>query len=130
MESKTFKYCLLQYMHSQVLREVVNIGIFFQFSDGVLFFKHPDSFERIKGLYEDFSEVQLKENLEAILFKVNRLNESPKQMPLSTKFSDVIRKDATVLQLSETKTSLRDGDYRRTMDQYFDLYFAVYYQTK
>lgn len=128
MESKTFKYCLLRYVHSPVLEESVNVGIFFQFPNGEMFFKYPESFERINGLYEDFSEVQLKENLEAIRVKVKRLNENLTSSV--SEISDIIRKDATVLQLSEIKKSLRDGDYRRTMDQYFDLYFAVYYQKK
>ena len=127
MENNSFKYCILQYMHSQILCEVVNIGIFFQFPNGDMFFKHPKGFERVKGLYEDFDEEQLKRNLEALESKINGIiNRSVNRKDF--KIADIIKKDATVLQLSDVHTALIYDEPTKIMNGYYNLYFGKHFE--
>lgn len=123
MNKLSFQYCLLKYVHSQLLGESVNIGIFFLFPDGKFYFKYPDNFARIKPLYEDFNEGQLKENLEIlrdITFHLNQYG-NPEKKDLTNLF----REDATVLQTGKVQNCVMYSDNINDMvNGYYNLYFG------
>jgi hypothetical protein len=127
-----FRFTILQYVHSSFLDERINVGILFHFTDHDLFiFKYPEKFKRIKDLYGDFQEWQLKLNLKALDESVHNLNnegqiitalrESPKDV------AEILRTDETVLRFSETKTAvIESADPKAIANSYFNLYFSEF----
>ena len=56
LPKNVFYYSLLRFTYSQVLGEVLNVGILFIYpSERKVFFKYPIDFKRISVLYKDFS---------------------------------------------------------------------------
>jgi len=127
-----FSYCLLNYVHSQFLDEKLNVGILFYFKNSnKLSFKYPKNFKRLKELYGDFSEWQLKSHLEAIVERVQKLNNQPDSffhLPNGRLIVDeILKKDATVLQFSEIKHSINEApDSDSIINNYYNLYFSNY----
>lgn len=127
-----FRFTILQYVHSSFLDERINVGVLFHFPNTDLFiFKYPEKFKRIKDLYGDFQEWQLKLNLKALDESVQNLNsegqilttlrESPKSI------IDILKTDETVLRFAETKIAvIEDGDPKAIANSYFSLYFSEF----
>lgn len=125
-----FTYRILSYTHSQFLEEKLNVGILFYFgNDTPLVFKHPDNFKRVREVYSDFHEWQLKSNLRAIEDKVRLINNDifSKTVNEDQLINDVLRNDATVLSFSSPKTiSDFNGDINIVAENLYNLYFAHY----
>ena len=135
-----FTYTILRYIHSQVLGEVVNVGILFSFpNQGKVVFKYPESLTRLKGLYCRFSESQIRAYQRGFAEKAAALNAKWKSNAPSafTKSiwevtpQDFLVEDATALQFSETKEGFLPGDQTDyIVSQYFELYFGEYADAK
>ena len=135
-----FTYTILRYIHSQVLGEVVNVGILFSFpNQGKVVFKYPESLTRLKGLYRRFSESQIRAYQRGFAEKAAALNaewrsSSPSAFAKSIREvtpQDFLVEDATALQFSETKEGFLPGDnLEYVVDQYFRLYFGEYVTEK
>ena len=128
-----FTYRILTYTHSQLLAEKLNVGILFYFKNpNRLVFRYPKAFKRLREIYNDFHEWQLKTNLKAIDEKVNSLNVEINSLFIDTKTeneitNEVLRKDATVLSFSEEKIiSDFNGDIDLIVEKLYNLYFSDY----
>jgi hypothetical protein len=131
--SNNFTYSILYYVHSQFLQERVNVGILFYFpTHDKIIFKYPKVYTRVRGLYTDLEEWQLKTNLKAIEEKINKLNEKANDLFIESKIEkiingEVLKKDATVLAFSDLKyASIYSHDYSSIAQDYYDLYFSNY----
>lgn len=132
-----FTYCLLTYTHSQLLEERVNVGILFHFESGKIIFKYPKSFKRIKELYNNFEEWQLKNNLSAIQDKLNRVSFSNYSLFIDESNKKEVKDellliDSTALQFSELKTGYSESESIEVIaDNYYHLYFSHFnYRSK
>jgi hypothetical protein len=125
-----FTYRILAYTHSQFLGEKLNVGILFYFgNDTPLVFKYPSGFKRVKEVYSDFHEWQLKSNLKAIEDKVHLINDSIFSTTVDEEelAHDILRNDATVLSFSSPKTiSDFTGDINTVVENLYNLYFSHY----
>lgn len=75
---KTYIYSLLQYRHSIVLGEVLNMGLLVYFSyENQICFIHPKSFERIKSVYYNFPEHTITSYFDYFDKRVSELNAKP-----------------------------------------------------
>ena len=112
----TYKYSILQYVHSQILGETLNVGVLFIFPDhGKIEFYFPRTFNRIRHLYNSFEEWQLKSHLTGLKNKVNRIDhEINTQFDFSSEglsrlvATDILTPDATALQFSNIYTGITD----------------------
>lgn len=134
MSTANFTYCILNYVHSQLLDEKLNVGILFHFKNSnEIIFKRPKSFKRLKELYpNDFAEWQLKTYLNAIEEKVFQLNSKHYNLFSESKFEkliseEVLKKDATALKFSDLKTGVVYAEnYDTIINDYFRLFFSNY----
>jgi len=130
--NKYFTYSILNYVHSPLLEEKVNVGILFHFPNGDIVFKHPKIFKRVSGLYDDFADWQLKANLTALQDKVNILISKKIDLFGNGELENIIseeilRTDATVLKFSEPKkTALYSNNYKDIVQDFYNLYFLNY----
>ncbi|HTI61113.1 DUF3037 domain-containing protein [Mucilaginibacter sp.] len=75
---KTYTYSLLQYRHSIVLGEVLNIGLLVYFPiESRIRFIYPENFKRIKTLYNNFPERTIISYFEYFNQRVDELNKKP-----------------------------------------------------
>ena len=75
MNKGTFTYALLQYHHSQVLGEVLNIGLVVYFPDhNKLDFIYPNKLIRLKFAYPDVPEKTIKSYFKYFQSRVDELN--------------------------------------------------------
>jgi hypothetical protein len=76
--NRLFKYCLLQYHHSQSLGEKLNVGILLIFPlQKQLAFLYPERFARAKAAYGSFPEKFIKATAKGIATRVSQLNKQP-----------------------------------------------------
>ncbi len=69
-----YKYSVLQYKHSAVLGESLNIGVLIYFElDNSLFFTHSSRLARLRSVYENVSEKSIKHYLKLIKSNVSKL---------------------------------------------------------
>ena len=75
MNKGTFIYALLQYHHSQILGEVLNIGLvaFFPIEQKLVFI-YPEKLIRLRFAYPNLPEKTVKSYLKYFEGKVNDLN--------------------------------------------------------
>ena len=105
-----FTYCLLQYKHSPVLKEAINIGIVFLFpnekiSKDSLHFAHGNAF-RAKSIYPDFDNYLVNEFLKVIEKKVINSTDIFQEKRLELGLSEflhqyILAEDDSALQFSE-----------------------------
>ena len=70
-----FTYSLLRYIHSQVLGEVVNVGMLFIFPEQrQVIFLHPARLKRLTSLYQAFPEHLVKASLRSFAKKSRAIN--------------------------------------------------------
>lgn len=136
MSYPKFKYCLLRYVHSELLGEALNVGILFIFPDsGEIIFKYPTNFARVRGAYgSTFSQSVVNGVLKGIAKSVKGIN-SLYQMPLDLDFIDeghsviadrLLLRDATVLRFAEAKTAVVYSSVSKTVEDYYNLFFSHY----
>ncbi|MCC3152763.1 DUF3037 domain-containing protein [Hymenobacter sp. BT770] len=129
---KTIYFSLLKYVHSPFLGEEVNVAILLYFPEQErMEFRFPDSFRRIRQLYPDFSERQLKVYLTAFRKRVTQENSVLKPVPSLEQFTTFITRellavDATVLQFGPPKKALaHTSDTVEVAQQYYDTFFRA-----
>ena len=136
MNHGIFRYSLLRYIHSQVLGEVVNVGMLFIFPEQPrVIFKHPVGLHRLKGLYQSFPERLVKAYLRSFAQKSNAISQhwnlfaesSWQTSPDEWIASEFLPRDDSALQFDEVKTSvLYSNDTERVADDFYQSYFADY----
>jgi hypothetical protein len=136
MNKGTFTYGLLQYHHSQLLGEVLNIGLVVYFPDvRRLEFIYPEKLIRLKFAYPDVPEKTIKAYFKYFESKAHELNESnglfhefdahsSLNQLLETEF---LAPDSSVLQFGNFRTSvLYTQDIDHIISQLYNLYFSVF----
>jgi hypothetical protein len=128
---KPFYFNLLKYVHSPFLGEEVNVGMLFYFPEQRrLEFCFPDSSRRLRRLYNNFSERQLRVYLQSFGEWVARTNGELSPELSSEDYEKLIKHglldvDATVLRFSSTvKAVPHTIDTRVIVEHYYALYFA------
>jgi|GEM_PF-890263 hypothetical protein len=105
--NKTFTYSILQYKHSLLLREAINVGIIFYFPTDGQFQFVSGNHQRVKSIYLDFDLTvynsivnRLKKRLKT---KYNLFEELTNKSKSFQEYlnSNVLAEDATVLQFTE-----------------------------
>ncbi|MXV14339.1 DUF3037 domain-containing protein [Hufsiella ginkgonis] len=136
MKKGTYTYGLLQYRHSQVLGEVLNIGLLVYFPDlKVLRFIFPDKILRLRFAYPNVPEKTIKAYFKYFETRVSKLNAQPEVFAddaLSESLERFIDKEF----LPSDSSALQFGNYRKGLlytpdievicDQLYNLYFSVF----
>jgi len=136
MNKGTFTYALLQYHHSQVLGEVLNIGLVVYFPDhNKLDFIYPNKLIRLKFAYPDVPEKTIKSYFKYFLSRTKELNfqgevfsnynlESSLKNFLDEEF---LAPDSSALQFGNFKTAvLYTPNIEHITNQLYNLYFSVF----
>lgn len=136
MNKGTFTYALLQYRHSQILGEVLNIGLVAFFpAEQKLTFIYPDKLLRLRFAYPNLPEKTIKSYLKYFEERVADLNqqhsffsrnylEHSLERLLNEEF---IAPDSSSLQFGNFKTAvLYTSDTNKIVDQLYNLYFSVF----
>lgn len=136
MNKGTFTYALLQYRHSQVLGEVLNIGLVVYFPDfNKLEFIYPERLIRLRFAYPDVPEKIIKSYFKYFDARVKALNlqgevfvnydlENSLQRFLDNEF---LAPDSSALQFGNFKTSvLYTDNLEHISNQLYNLYFSVF----
>jgi len=136
MTKGTFTYALLQYHHSQILGEVLNIGLVAYFPhQNRLEFICPEKLIRLKYAYPNIPEKTIKSYFRYFSERVNSINANPhlfleKDLEVGLqKFLDkeFLAPDASALQFGNFRTSvLYTPDIEKISDQLYNLYFSVF----
>src|SRR5688572_9077994 len=110
--NKNFTYSLLQYHHSLVLGEAINVGILFQFPEEERVEFVSGNATRLKAIYPDFDLTVYNYLIKSIERKLIETNNSIFTSVISKsdfkKFisSSILPEDATVLQFKDPTTAL------------------------
>lgn len=143
--SNFFKYSILRYVHSDLLGEVLNIGILFLFPDeNKVVFKYPTTLARIRSAYENkFSDNLVHGILKGISRKVDRLypplenlNQATLNMfPGFDPFDDdfvqrILTPDSTALRFDKLKFAVKYDGSKHIVKDYYDLLFSHFNETQ
>ena len=136
MINGTYQYALLQYHHSQLLGEVLNIGLVAYFPQNKrLAFIFPEKLIRLKYAYPNVPEKTIRSYFRYFQERVNTLNKTPHlfydrdmenglQQFLEQEF---LAPDASALQFGNYRNSvLYTDDLEKITDQLYNLYFSVF----
>jgi len=126
--NKLFTYSILQYRHSLVTREAVNVGVLFAFFDeNKLEFVFGNSY-RVRSIYHDFDPSLFNSALKFIQDKVK--SESDNLLFNETNLKDnfhqfinnkLLREDSTSLQFTEPISAFSINDRSTTVTNYSKL---------
>lgn len=123
--TKTFKYSVLKYVHSQFLGEELNIGIIFLFpNQNKLVFQHPSKVSKFKNIYRGFPELNIKEYLK--VFKnacQNIFIENNYDLDKIINDNFIVKDSSSLRFTPEKSVVLYSDDSDKIVDQYFRLYF-------
>lgn len=136
MNKGIFIYALLQYRHSQVLGEVLNIGLVVYFPDfNKLEFIYPEKLIRLRFAYPDVPEKTIKSYFKYFDARIKALNlqsevfvnydlENSLQRFLDQEF---LAPDSSALQFGNFKTAvLYTDNLEHIINQLYNLYFSVF----
>jgi hypothetical protein len=126
--NKTFTYSILQYKHSLLLKEAVNVGIIFYFPSTDKFQFVAGNYYRVKSIYPDFDPViynriikRIKQRLTPrfdIFEQHNNANKSFKEY-INT---NILSEDATALQFTDPIISVDTfNDIDHTVKKFSEL---------
>ena len=132
----TFQYALLQYHHSQLLGEVLNVGLVAYFPEHKrLEFIFPEKLIRLRYTYPEVPEKTIKSYFRYFQDRVVTLNKSPNlfyDQDLEHGLQQFLEKEF----LAPDASSLQFGNYRNSVlytqniqqicDQLYNLYFSVF----
>jgi hypothetical protein len=131
-----FSYTVLQYIHSNILEERVNLGILFYFPKQVspFTFVFPKNVDRIKYLYPAVNVKKIRLYLESISDTVRSINESFNTSLFHQEFelskfidSEILKNDDSALWFSTLHNSiLYADDPRIIVNEIFAEYFPAY----
>ena len=136
MKNGTFTYSLLQYHHSQLLGEVINIGLIVYFPDSSrLEFIYPEKLLRLRYAYPSVPEKTIKSYFKYFRTRVDELNQ---QKDAFTEYglekslksfleSEFLPSDSSALQFGNYRTSvLYTTNIEHILNQLYNLYFSVF----
>ncbi len=136
MNKETYTYCLLQYHHSQLLGEVLNIGLVMYFPiENKLDFIFPEKLIRLRFAYPNVPEKTIKSYFKYFQRRVNELNASPElfsgyDLNISLKSfveKEFLPSDSSALQFGNFRTSvLYTSKLDHIKNQLYNLYFSVF----
>lgn len=136
MNKGNFTYALLQYHHSQILGEVLNIGLVAFFpAEQKLVFIYPEKLLRLRFAYPNLPERTIKSYFKYFEERVSDLNQhhnifSSNHLEYSLERllnEEFIAPDSSSLQFGNFKTAvLYTNDTRKIVDQLYNLYFSVF----
>lgn len=136
MTNSIYTYSILQYRHSQVLGEVLNIGVLVYFHKSKkLHFLYPEKLIRLRFAYPNVSDKIIRGYFKSFEQKVKELSNKPElfthyQLEDSLKKfidNELLPSDSSTLQFAETKKGLvYTEDTKIILDQLFNLYFTVF----
>jgi len=136
MNKGTFTYSLLQYHHSQLLGEVLNIGLIAYFPDpGRLEFLYPEKLLRLKYAYPSVPEKTIKAYFKYFQVRIDELNQqknafSDYDLDKSLKTfleREFLQSDSSALQFGNYRTSvLYTTNIQHILNQLYNLYFSVF----
>src|SRR5947207_1342032 len=124
--NKYFTYSVLQYKHSLILKEAVNVGIIFFFNDDKkTSFVYDDS-SRVRSLYSNFDASLYNSTVKYISQKANKVYKTNVDFANAKYVSDFINsnllpEDETVLQFSEPLTSIKISSDEQTVYDFSEL---------
>ena len=136
MNQSVYTYCLLQYRHSQLLEEVLNVGLLAYFPNiRKLIFIYPHNLKRITDVYPDVQEKTIRAYLKSFSLRVKELNQSPEafaQVELDTSFvqftsRQLLPPDSSALQFSRPRRGLADSEEADLLvKRLYQLYLSFY----
>ncbi len=132
--NKTYTYSLLQYVHSEVLNEHVNLGILFLFPQKQrVRFVFPQSLKRISGLYKNFADWQIKNYLNAFEKQCKVLNNNLVISAYKENISSLIEKEFIIKECSSLRFSkgfsfgaVDDLNEDQIVNRYKSIYLSEY----
>ncbi|AFM05408.1 hypothetical protein Fleli_3068 [Bernardetia litoralis DSM 6794] len=126
-----FTYSLLKYRYSAVLGEVFNIGLLVHFPNQEIAFLYPNKLNRLKGIYPNFLENNIKNTLQNIDRFVTEHGFYLKDFPFHSIFSEIIVSDDSALFFDDCSTSLLYiNDREKIKQQLYKKYFFPYEEYK
>lgn len=136
MITPIYSYSLLKYRHSQILGELLNVGLLVFFHQNQsLHFIYPDKLIRLKFAYPNVQDKTIKSYFKSFELRLDELNKNPEifakhnlQDSLS-KFieEELLPSDSSALQFSETKKGIVfNPDNNVVLNQLYNLYFSVF----
>ncbi len=138
MNNGTFSFSLLQYHHSQILGEILNIGLIAYFPDQrIIRFIYPEKLIRLRFAYPEAPEKTIKSYFKFFTNRVKELNSKPEifasyniESSLEAFLNkEFIASDSSSLQFGKVKKSvLYTDDINTISNQLYNLYFSVFYQ--
>ena len=138
MKTEVYTYSLLQYHHSQVLGEVLNIGLLVYFKNKNEFrFLYPEKLIRLRFAYPNVPEKTIKAYYRTFQDRVNKLNHQQElysPIDISESLSKLIDSeflpsDSSALQFSKSKKAISyTNDVEKISNQLYNLYFTVFEQ--
>lgn len=135
MTRPLFKYCLLKYIHSDLLGEALNIGILFIFEEtSQIRFRYPTNFTRIRNAYgRSFPQSVVNGILKGITKEVAQIGHAG-QIPIELQDSQtfdlllnrLLVKDATVLRFDDFHSAVQYSSEEHIVEDYYSLFFSHY----
>ena len=142
IKTSIYTYCVLQYRHSQVLEECLNVGLLVYFPEyKQLHFLFPKKLGRITTVYPEVQERTIKLYLHSFADKVNYLNRSADIFAngiMDTSFvkfisENLLPPDSSSLQFSDPKRGLmrtndlsQKEDIAMVSEKLYKQYFYAY----
>jgi hypothetical protein len=130
-----YQYSLLQYIHSQVLGEVLNLGVLLIFAEqGRVEFIYPENLQRLTLAYPTAPDRIIKGYLLGIEKKVASINNNPSffadyQSNKADKFinDELLVADSSALQFSEVKSiPLYQKEMAQIKQDFKNRYLSLY----
>jgi hypothetical protein len=133
---ETCQYTLLQYQHSLLLGERLNIGLLVVFPHlRKLYFRHPGNLKRLKAVYPQVPEQLLKNYFQGFNRKAELLNRKPELFsdyniendPVGFINSEFLIADDSALQFSKTRTAVQfSPSPEDVINQLYQLHLGLY----
>jgi Protein of unknown function (DUF3037) len=131
-----FLYSVLQYHHSQVLGEVLNVGVLLIFpTQKRLTFLYPDHLFRLKTTYPHAPEKVIRTYFKGISKRIKQLNQQPEifanfvNANYAVHFiaTELLPEDSSALQFGKVSTALLyTEDLEKIKKQYYNTYLSLY----
>jgi hypothetical protein len=127
--NQEFKYSILQYKHSELLGEAINIALLVYFPSSKKIEFITGNAQRIKNIYPEFNLPFFETVLKKITHKVQSLKEQLSLQNIAINDFDeflhqnVLAEDATVLQFTRSNTVAQRNEFaEQLIDTYADLF--------
>ncbi len=134
---KRFLYNILQYHHSLILNESINIGILFVFPDDNIVQYIPGNIERVKLIYPNFNSVIVDRVIKGIFNKISAQHKSDSlfnallNKEQLEEHQRLLRSDDSSLQFTNSKTAIYPfDDFEKIIKEYSTLLLPTYSQKK